>query len=223
MTAVHPQPSITLALFEAIDRAHREADLALDGHGTAMLDAVAWLSAHLAAVDHAVHPIAVRVLPDARVQISAQRNSAHHLQHSLWLLDRRLTGDTHTSRLAVEPLVADVRTRLDEHTRGEHDLLAALAGTLTAADVEALTAAYTAAVDHAPTRPHPLNPDRPGLRGIAFRLDAIVDRVRDLLDNRHAPTRRPRRPPRAPGKWGLYLLGSGGGRENPDGSHGQRP
>ncbi len=213
MTAQAPVPPS--GLVDAIEHAHREASLAL-ARDRSLLDAIGWLSAHLAAVERAVHPVAWRVLPDGPARVGAQRASAHALQHTLFLLDRRLTGDTRTSRMAVDRLVARVDEELDEHSTDEHHLLAALIAALPEAQSRSLADAYAAASAHAPTRPHPFNPDHRGLRALAFHVDAVVDRVRDLLDNRRAPTRGPRRPPRAPGRWGLYLLGTAAsGREQP--------
>lgn len=205
-------------LVDAIEHAHREAAVALEARDRGLLDAVGWLSAHLAAVERAVHPVALRHLPDGAERLRAQRATAHALQHTLFLLDRRLTGDTRTSRIAVDRLVVRVREQLDAHTAGEHDLLAALAAALPEPRSRTLADAYAAASAHAPTRPHPFTPDRRGLRALAFHVDAVVDRVRDLLDNRRAPTREPRRAPRAPGRWGLYLLGGAAAPDRSDGS-----
>ncbi len=46
------------------------------------------------------------------------------------------------------------------------------------------------------------------LAGLVGRLDACVDRVRDLMDNRVVPTPRRSRTARQPGRWGCYLMGT---------------
>lgn len=199
---IHP-----VAFADVIEHAHRQATVALEATDRGLLDAVGWLCAHLAAVERAVHPVALRGLSDGAERVRAQRRTAHALQHTLFLLDRRLTGDTRTSRIAVDRLVVRIRQQVDEHSAGEHELTAALAAVLPEAESRALAKAYATASAHAPTRPHPFTPDRRGMRALAFHVDGVVDRVRDLLDNRHAPTRAPRRAPRSPGRWGIYLLG----------------
>ena len=59
----------------------------------------------------------------------------------------------------------------------------------------------------APTRPHPHLPHRGITGAIAFRVDAVRDRVLDTMDSRHVPLPRAPHESRTPGRWGSYLLG----------------
>lgn len=184
-------------------------DRALQGleHGAAgAAEAVAWMSAHLAAVDCVVHPAVRRALPTGRQRALELRACDHLLQQALCRLDRRLTGDVHLAGLPLQDYVDDVRDRLGDHVALEDRAVEELSTRLASDDQQALAARVEQAMVDAPTRPHPHTPHTP-VAALVAHLDAAVDRVRDLMDNRTTSTPHVLRPPRAPGRWGSYLMG----------------
>lgn len=194
-------------LSSTLEHAHSKATQALDGDGRERLDAVGWLSAHLAAMDRVLLPEVERHLPDGRRRAAAARSLAHRLHETLWMVDHRLTGDARTDRVPVASVMLRLREDLDRHALAEHTLVDALAGVLDDEAVAQLAGRLRRATEQAPTRPHPMTPHRRGTRTFTFWVASLVDRWRDMLDSRHTPTRRPRRIPRPPGRWGAYLLG----------------
>lgn len=190
-----------------LEQPHLRAAEALDVPGRGALDAVGWLSAHLAAVDYAVHPAMRRAVPRARALLREQRQADHRLHDALWLLDRRLTGDVHTARLPIDTILDTIRTALAEHGAAEHNLVAALADVLSAEQQQQLADRLAAAMMRAPTRPHPLTPHAGMPGSLAFRIDALVDQIREGLDSRTVPTPRRVAAPHPAGRWGMYLLG----------------
>ena len=171
--------SLAANLPDVVEHAHDEARTGLDGDRAGLLDAIAWLSAHLAAVAHAVHPVAVRRLPDGRFRVAALRRAERPLHRMLWLLDRRLTGDARTARSSVPHLLEHLRAQVAVHEELEHALLADLVASLDAETLGRLTSSYADALAVAPTRPHP--------HSLGFHVDGALDGLRNTLDGRHAP------------------------------------
>ena len=170
------------------------------------LDTVVWLSAHLAACQHTVHRAAGR-LPAAGRALAALRNADLELERVLRRVEQHHAGDSLAAQLNEERLDAVLRRALDAHDAAERDLVEGLMERLGDRDAEALMASYDEALQHAPTRPHPHTPHRGLLGALAFRVDAVRDKVMDTMDGRHVPA--PRKPRRAirPGRWGNYVLG----------------
>lgn len=189
----------------AVDLPHLRATEALARPGRPALDAVAWLSAHLAAVDHVIHPVARGIRPGTAAVLRRQRAVDHHLHDALWLLDRRLTGDVNTARTPVETMLTGVRARLAEHVAVERELLEAVTSVLPEGLQRDLADRLAGAMLRAPTRPHPFTP-HVGLGGrLAFVVDGLLDRVRDGLDSRPVPTPTRARTPPAGSRWGPYF------------------
>lgn len=193
-------------LAELVERHHDAAARALRDPGQS-LDAVAWISAHLAAVDRVLYPAVRRGQPNGRRVLRAQCSTDRRLLDAVWRLDRRLTGDGRNASLTLPAALASVQQHLDDHSAGERRLLDAVAD-LDEATRRGVVTRLREMTERAPTRPHPLAPHAPGVATLAFRIDALVDGVRDALDARHIPVPRRRRRPRAPGRWGLYALGA---------------
>jgi hypothetical protein len=184
--------------------------LALDGLGGRDRDrlaAVAWCSAHLAAADRVLYAAAERHLPDGPRRVRALRAVDHFVQQAVCRLDRGLTGDAHLCQLPVEALAEEARRALREHADAERPLVDELMTVLDRAEQERLARRLAAAMRRAPTRPHPHTPHTP-LSGLVGYVDAGVDRLRDLMDNRVVPTPHATRPARAPGRWASYLMGA---------------
>jgi hypothetical protein len=171
------------------------------------LEAVAWASAHLAAVTRTLLPLTSRTLPDAADEITSVRRAAAHLQVHLRRLEQLHSGDGLVSRVDDIAVHDSARDDLEHYLVLESDLLRRLFAELGPEASMAAAAAYEKHLGSAPTRPHPHTPQRGALGVVAFWVDAFRDRVMDTMDGRHVPVPRPRRAVREPGRWGQYLLG----------------
>jgi len=186
MCAPIDQPPATLA--DAIGRAHCWSEDALTTPGRSVLSSVWWLSTHLTAADRVVHPVAIEALADGRALVAEQRRRAGQIVRLLWTLDHTVSGDArlHGSvAVVVRRLAALVR----EHAEAEDALVTALEATLPEAMLTLLHHRYADMVRRAPTRPHPVTAGRPRLAAAAFRIEGVVDHVRDVMDGRGAPRR----------------------------------
>lgn len=186
MCAPLEQAPSTLA--DAVDRAHCWSEHALSEPGRTALDSVWWLSTHLATVERVVHPVAVRSLPDGAQIVSEQRRRAADIVRALWTLEHVLTGDGRVRR-SVPDVVRRLAQLVRDHAVAEDDIVARLGEILPDAMLTLLHRRYSEAVRHAPTRPHPVSANRPVLAAALFRVEGMLDRVRDVLDSRHAPRR----------------------------------
>jgi hypothetical protein len=196
----------SFGLIDAVETAHEQICTALDDTGTSSLVAVAWAAAHLAAVERTVYPAAARALPNGRRRVRSQLACDRRLHLALWRLDRRLTGDANASRHPVGDLEEEVRTAARQHATGELSLVGQLERLLDVEAQRALVQRLDDAVLRAPSRPHPNTPHLRLTDGAVFRLDALVDRWRDLMESRPDATPRRRRAVRRPGRWGSYLM-----------------
>lgn len=202
--AAHP---VAPELRDELERPHGIALAALGHPDVSSLPAVTWSATHLAAVAQVLHPFARKVLPPPRAELDAAVAADHALQQALWWLDRRLTGDARVAHHDLEALEHDVVVALAAHARCERVLVEELAARVPAGDQQVLASRVAAAVRRSPTRPHPGAPVSGPLAGLAGRVDAGADHVRDLLDSRAWPTPHDVPAPRRPGRWGSYLLG----------------
>jgi hypothetical protein len=198
--------STLVDLPSAVTAPHDRALAGLDGGPSGAADAVAWLSAHLAACDCVLHAAVRKALPAGRRRVRELRDGDHLLQQALCRLDRRLTGDVHLAGVPLQEFVDDVRDRLADHVAREGRAVDELTTRLSPDDQRALAQRLGSAMAAAPTRPHPHTPHTP-MAALVAHVDAFVDRARDLMDNRTAPTPCAVRAPRAPGRWGSYLMG----------------
>ncbi|HET6907791.1 MAG TPA: hypothetical protein VFH54_00500 [Mycobacteriales bacterium] len=190
-----------------IEAAHQRALRALNEE-RAPLDTVIWLSAHLAAVDRVVLPAVRRHVPDTDAAIKEQEKLSTEMQHALRMLEQLLAGDALARRHDRAQLTEAVAALLSTHASGEHKLLDALARAIGPEDAARLEERYERAISDGPTRPHPHSAHE-GITGRAqFFFNRARDHVMDVLDARHVPIPRRRRPAPSNGKWGSYLLGT---------------
>jgi hypothetical protein len=190
-------------LRSVVTHAEAEAERLLDTAGTAPLDVVAWLSAHVAALERSVHPVARHVLPDGDQMVAKNREIAGRLTRTLRVVERRYSGDVLASGLNSDRLFDSLRSLVDEHHVAEGELVDRLLVALSADGQAALIKSYESALEHAPTRPHP----HLHRGGLMFRLDGLRDRILDAMDGRHVPVPRLARHHVTPGRWGSYFLG----------------
>jgi len=193
-----------------VTEANRRAASTLRSTDADPLDAVAWASAHLAALERTLVPLARRLGHESRAETAEIRRLGRRLHLELRRLEQRSSGDALIARSDPRALRARVVDRLEEFTTAETAMLTRLFAEL-GSDVTAVAvAAYSRSLGVAPTRPHPHTPHRGLLGAVAFRVEALRDRVLNTMDGRHVPVPRPRRTVREPGRWGQYLLGESG-------------
>lgn len=176
-------------LKEATARAECWAGESLVTGERPLLDAVWWLSTHLAAADRVLYRELWK-MHEARAAITAQRRLARAIESALWTMDHRLTGDGRLAGQPIEPLTAKLRALVRDYTAGERQLLQHLSDSASAEQLDRLARKYTAAVSQAPTRPHPLAQRTRPLRRFSFRMVGRIDHLRDSLDSRHVPRRK---------------------------------
>ena len=186
MCAPIDQPPATLA--DAIGRAHCWSEDALTMPGRSVLSSVWWLSTHLTAADRVVHPVAIEALTDGRARVDEQRRRAAEIVRLLWTLDHSVSGDARLHS-PVSGVVRRLAAVVREHAEAEDALVASLESTLPDAMLGLLHRRYAEMVRRAPTRPHPVTAGRPRLAAAAFRIEGVVDHVRDVVDGRGAPRR----------------------------------
>lgn len=154
-------------------------DAAADLLTTNPMTAVARLSAHVAAFATTVLPTLQREL--GRDDVSRLRTSTRSLEHALRALELQLSGDA-ASNADRDPALQLVARLARQTGQQERALLARLGP----APQAALHDAYSRALRHSPTRPHPSSPHG-ALAGAARRLNTVRDRLMDVLDSRESP------------------------------------
>ena len=193
----------------SVEAAHERSLLALTNLNTPRLAAVAWLSAHVAAVDNVLLPIMRQRSIASRQELREQRAVNRRLQRETRVLEQVLAGDALVARVDALGARDRVVSALAQHAAGEHLLLDRLAQDLGATLTDQVAARYVHALVAGPSRPHPYLPTGMGKLGTALASAASVrDHLLDRLDGRPSPIprQRPARP--EPGRWGHYLLGS---------------
>ena len=190
-----------------VEDAHTQALATLTTDNSNPLDAVVWLSAHLAASARAVRPVASRRLQESAAALRDITRRDVELERMLRIAERRHSGDALAAGLDSERLRAILLERLEAHAETEHVRLAALSEVLSIEEERSLAEAYLDALAKAPTRPHPHLPHHGVVGAIAFRVEAVRDHLLDTMDGRHVPLPRAAHEPRKPGRWGSYLLG----------------
>jgi hypothetical protein len=200
---MHSTPDDEPDLRSVVTHAEAEAERLLDTAGTAPLDVVAWLSAHIAAMGRAVYPVARDIGPDGQALVTEHHDTAGRLTRTLRVIERHYSGDALASGLSSERLFDNVRALTVDLHATEDRMVDRLAATLSPAEQEQLMSSYESALEHAPTRPHP----HLSRGGLIFRIDGLRDRILDAMDGRHVPVPRLARRHITPGRWGSYLLG----------------
>jgi hypothetical protein len=179
--AALPEPSRGSAYAELL-AAHRAGEDALQRDEPHYADGIAWLSAHLSALELTVYPVARGAL--AREQVVEQASRTRRLIMQLRLLHARVSGASQWINADLDAVRADLATILAEHRHGEEQLLQSLAIATTDRSWTRVVDGYRRSLAHAPTRPHPYTLHHgPGAQ-LAQRLLALVDRALDVMDSR---------------------------------------
>ena len=187
----------------ALSQAFDQAEQFLSSNEGPPLDAVVWLSAHIAAFERAIYPAIKKALPDGGELIAVDRAAAGRLAKALRIMERRHSGDVLASGLSSERLAERIADLVRVQRTEQSLIISRLEQTLDGPATKALVEEYAAALSHAPTRPHP----HLSRGGLMFRIDALRDRILDTMDGRHVPIPRLSRRRITPGRWGHYLLG----------------
>ncbi|HET6817236.1 MAG TPA: hypothetical protein VFH66_08445 [Mycobacteriales bacterium] len=207
MTSLCFEASTDSVLSCVVEDAHTQALATLSDDDARPLEAIVWLSAHLAAAARTLRPAASRRLQEPAAFLREVTRRDVELERMLRIAERRHSGDALAAGLDTERLRGSLLERLEAHAETEHERLAALSEVLTVDEERALAASYLDVLLKAPTRPHPHLPHDGVVGAIAFRVEAVRDRLLDTMDGRHVPLPRTHREPRTPGRWGSYLLG----------------
>jgi hypothetical protein len=194
-------------LVDAIEGAHAHALADFAPGQQASMASVVWLSAHLAALDHAIHPAMQRALPAARDAMAEQRKLAGRLQTRLREIERREAGDS-LSHSPLESTRRQLGELLQTYGEVEREMVAALSAEIGPDASQEVLDRYNHALTHGPTRPHPYGPHRGLLGRLAYRVDALRDHVLDTMDGRTNPMPKTPALHKTPGRWGKYLLGA---------------
>jgi hypothetical protein len=197
-----------LKLWALVEDHHESARSHLIAPTGPTMAGVVWLSAHLAATEHVVHP-SLPGGPPSLAAVQADRASTRELKRGLRALERRLSGDS-TAHLDTAAVIARLSDALDAHAAAELAIIRMLDHLLDCEQMRTLLSRYRDAVMHGPTRPHPHGRHTGAFEGLWFTLNKASDRVMDTVDSRPSPLpREPKADSHRPGRWSLYLLGRG--------------
>ncbi len=195
----HEQP------LHVIEDAYEHALGALRDEQAPPLDAVVWMCAHLAALQHVMHREMSRLCDGT--DVNAFRRRSFQLERTLRTVEQLACGDALTLNVDADTVRRRLIAQLQAQAEHEHRLLDRLTDAMSGGDQRRLVADYGRALAHAPTRPHPHAPHGRMLGWLAFRLNGPRDRIMDTLDSRPTPTpHRPRKPIKST-RWGDYFLG----------------
>lgn len=197
-----PPPPLGEGLRARLGKAHDEATALLDREDGKRLDVVSWLSAHVAAFEHAIYPVAKRRLADGRSLLEEDHDVASTLIRTLRHTERLHSGDVLASNLSAGKLRERLTELIAQQSAIQQRIIDGLEKALDRAELDYLAKSYTDALAHAPTRPHPHVGS-----GVMFRLDSLRDRILDTMDGRHVPIPRVPKSRIMPGRWGSYFLG----------------
>jgi hypothetical protein len=198
----------TLPLQAAMDEAYDGALAALTATPWRPSYAVVWLSAHLAAAQHAVYAVIDRN-GDER-QAAERRGLSHDLLIRLRVLEHVAAGGPSPVGDRLVVVRDDLVRAITTYRESERRLVASLLEQSPMTDTDALRDGYQRAMRRGPTRPHPWMPQRGVAERLAFAVDRVRDHVFDVLDSRPNPVPcRPHRRPKPVGRWGMWAAGGG--------------
>jgi hypothetical protein len=212
-------------LAQVVDRAHRAIRaLAAPPQGTggtavrpgdAYDTEVATISAHLAAMESVVNPVARRRLPDGHAVVATQLRLARRIERLMRAMEGRVHGDNIAMPMSLRDAQRDLAEMIDSYLDAEADLARRLDEVLDDGRRRSLVHAFRTAMERAPTRPHPYTPHVRGMSRLTHRLCYVWDAAFDVMDNRVVPAMRPPRRLSPLNSWGRYLLGNPGFDEPP--------
>ncbi len=154
---------------------------------------IAWVSAHVSAVDRILLPLAHEHLSLSQRTVDAHRRGARQIHH----LIRHLESHYSHNAVASGGGSPQMRARLGDLIRAqaaeEAGLGAAIEAELDQVAALAAAVAYQRALEVGPTRPHPHAPHAAVFLTLAYHLNAARDHLLDALDSRPVPPTAARR------------------------------
>jgi hypothetical protein len=176
---------------------------------------LATTSGHLAAAEEILYPAARRRLPDGRDRVTAQMHLSRQLERVLRDIEGSLYGDVFVADAARAGLWDEAARLLAQHAESEQELVTTLAEVLDTDEQRKVGESFAAAVERAPTRPHPYSPHSAVLGRVSNRLWSLADRAMDTMDNRSVPHKPAPPPAPSDSRWGQYVLGQPAFDEEP--------
>lgn len=150
-------------------------------HRRAVADhVIAELVRHSVAEEQYLYPVARRVLPGGSDLVEHEISEHAEAERTMKQLDGLDPSDPRFDQL-LGTLMNDIRDHVKDE---EEDLFPRLREACSADELEDLGEKIVKAKEAAPTRPHPMAPDRPPMNKVLDPGAALVDRMRDALTGR---------------------------------------
>lgn len=141
---------------------------------------IAELVRHSVAEEHYVYPAVRRSLPNGE-QLADRELSEHaEAENTMKDLDGLDPTDPRFDQLLGQ-LISAIREHVEHE---ESELFPKLREHIGQADLQALAEQVLKAKESAPTRPHPMSPDKPPMNKMLEPGAGLVDRMRDALSGR---------------------------------------
>jgi hemerythrin-like domain-containing protein len=175
--------SVLVTDHEEMKEYFRELEAATDGETRREVadKLTAEVARHSVAEEMYLYPVARRVLPngDALVEEEIAEHSEAEELLKRW---EGMAGDDPEFMPVFQQIKAGLLHHID--VEEEPKLFPALQHALSPAEQQELGESITKAKKLAPTRPHPMAPDRPPLNKVMGPAAGIVDRIRDRMSGR---------------------------------------
>lgn len=143
---------------------------------------IAEIVRHAIAEEQYIYPVAREVLPNGDELVEHEIAEHSEAEEVMKEIEKTDTNDPKYGEL-VEEFIADIRHHIEDE---ESKLLPQLRDACPRERLQELSETFQRAKNLAPTRPHPLAPDRPPANRILGPGAGLVDRVRDALSGRNA-------------------------------------
>jgi hemerythrin superfamily protein len=144
-------------------------------------DVIRELVRHAVAEEAYLYPAARKALPDGDALADHELEEHAEAERTMKELEKLEVTDARFDVL-VDTLIRDVRHHITEE---EGELFPRLASKSTQEELDKLGDQIRAAKTVAPTRPHPMAPDKPPFNKLLAPGTGLVDRVRDFVSGRN--------------------------------------
>src|SRR5690242_15525981 len=136
-------------LRSTLSRAHDQTDALLADPAGNRLEVVTWMSAHIAAFEHAIYPAVKRRVPDGSALVGRDREIAARIARTLRMLDRHHSGDVLATGLSAVRLNERISAQVAEHRKILGRILDALERSLDHSELDDLARSYRKALAQA--------------------------------------------------------------------------
>jgi len=152
-----------------------------DGKRDLVEHVITELVRHSVAEEQYLYPTVRRVLPNGDQLADHELKEHAEAEEVMKAIEKTDTQDPSFDEL-VGKLIEDIRHHVQEE---ESDLLPKLRTACDAAELDELGEKFETSKKMAPTRPHPLAPDRPPANKILGPGVGLIDRMRDAIAGRN--------------------------------------